>query len=119
MKLLKDIYFITSYSLFFAQAGFIAIMLYTLFKHGHIFYYGDVEYPYLVSDTYFKILKSLLYTTFALIVAWAILTPFIVIINKRNDTKEYRDVIVGALGFFVAVILLFIDPFGMMKWITI
>lgn len=117
MRFIKDIYFVASYLLAATQLFFLMIMIYCNIMYGKIFYYGNTDYPELISITYFRILLSLTYTSFVFVMAWAILTPLAVFANRGSAKKEYRDMIVGAIGFACAIILIFTDPFGMMKWI--
>jgi hypothetical protein len=117
MRFIKDIYFVASYLLAISQLFFLLIMVYCRIKYGRIFYYGNTDYPELISITYFGILRSLTYTTFVFMIAWAILTPLAVFANRDNANKDYRDMIVGAASFICAIIIILTDPFGMTKWV--
>jgi hypothetical protein len=101
------------------QIGFVSIWLYNKMIYHRALYYGNPDKPISeISQNYFYILKFQLYATFALIILWALLTPLAVISNKRSTEKDHIPVVIGALGFVSAIILLIVDPFGMFKWFT-
>lgn len=118
MRTFKDLYYVISYSLLAVQAGFVFILLYNKIVRDQVLYYGNTGKPYEISENYFIVLKSLLFTTFALMIIWALLTPLAVISNRRNTEKDHIPVAIGLLGFISALILLIIDPFGIFKWFT-
>jgi hypothetical protein len=73
----------------------------------------------LISENYYWVLKTLLYATFALLIAWAILTPLAVLANKRTAGNEGKiDMTKGIAGFVLAIVLLITDPFGIFKWFS-
>jgi hypothetical protein len=51
-------------------------------------------------------------------IAWALLTPFAVISNRRSLEEDRFHMSKGIAGFIAAIILLILDPFGMLKWFT-
>jgi hypothetical protein len=118
MRIFRDLYYLISYSLIAAQIGFISILLYNKMIRDRVLYYGNTNNPSEISENYFDVLKFLLYTTFAMMIAWAILTPFAIISNRRSTQKDHIHIVPGLLGFMVAFFLLVIDPFGMFKWFT-
>ena len=118
MRGFKDVYYVISYLLLITQIGFLSILLYNKIVRDRVLYYGNTNNPAEVSENYFYVLKYLLYATFALMIAWAILTPFAIILNRRSTQKDHIRIVTGLLGFMVAFILLIIDPFGMFKWFT-
>ena len=102
-----------------AQIGFISILLYNKIIYHRTLYYGGDEDPRDISTNYFYILKTLLYSTLVLIIAWAVLTPLAVLSNKRATMEKERiGMSKGITGFIIAIILLITDPFGMFKWFT-
>lgn len=117
MNNFKGVYKITSYLLLVVQLLFLFILLYNKVKLGRILYYGDINEENFGFEKYFKILRFLLYSSFGLIFLWCFLTPFAVISN-RNLRKEKIAFFPGIPGFVLAMILLFIDPFGIFKWFT-
>lgn len=117
MRFIKDVYFVASYLLATSQLFFLVIMIYCRIMYGKIFYYGNTDYPEQISTTYFRILLSLTYTSFVFMIAWAVLTPLAAFASRDSTNKDYRDMIVGAAGFACAIIIIFTDPFGMMKWV--
>jgi hypothetical protein len=118
MRTYKDLYYVISYSLLAAQAGLVFILIYNKIVRDQVLYYGNTGKPYEISENYFYVLKFLLYTTFVLMIIWALLTPLAVISNKRSTEKDQIPVAIGLLGFISALILLIIDPFGIFKWFT-
>ncbi len=120
MRTFKDLYAVISYSLLIAQLGFVSILLYNKWIYNRNLYYGDPDKKIEdISANYFYVLKTLLYSTFILAIAWAFLTPLAILSNKRTVAEEGRiGLIQGTLGFVMAVILLVTDPFGMLKWFT-
>ncbi|MDP4261137.1 MAG: hypothetical protein Q8941_01285 [Bacteroidota bacterium] len=118
MRNFKDLYYIISYSLLSVQVGFISILLYNKIVRQRVLYYGNKDEPAILTGNYFNILKFLLYSSFVLMITWALLTPLAVISNRRSMQEDRIDVIPGILGFISAVILLVIDPFGIFKWFS-
>jgi hypothetical protein len=119
MRTFKDLYIVICYSLLIVQLGFISILLYNKWIYHRKLYYGGDEKIEDVSLNYFYILRTLLYSTFILAAAWALLTPLAVLANKRSTVEEDRVAMSrGIVGFIVAVVLLINDPFGMLKWFT-
>jgi hypothetical protein len=119
MRTFKDLYLVISYSLIIVQIGFISILLYNKFIYNRTLYYGGDKEPVEISLNYFYVLRTLLYSTFVLIVLWAVLTPMAVLGNKRSVIEEdHISMRMGIIGFISAIILLIVDPFGMFKWFT-
>jgi hypothetical protein len=119
MRLFKDLYLVISYSLIIVQIGFISILLYNKLIYHRTLYYGGDKKIEEISLNYFYILRALLYSTFVLIVLWAVLTPMAVLGNKRSVVGEdHISMRMGVIGFLSAIALLIIDPFGMFKWFT-
>ena len=119
MRVFKDLYIIICYALLAAQLGFICILVYNKLVYHRQLYYGDDKDPAEVSANYFYVLKTLLYSTFALVIAWAIFTPLAVLANKRTTLESDRiGLSKGIVGFIIAVILLITDPFGMLAWFS-
>ena len=99
--------------------GFFSIWLYNKIIYKRVLYYGNTDKPAsVISQNYFDVLKFQLYATFILLIAWALLTPFAVISNKRSTEENRIHMSKGIIGFIAAIILLIIDPFGMLKWFT-
>ncbi|HLG38799.1 MAG TPA: hypothetical protein VI461_03985 [Chitinophagaceae bacterium] len=119
MRTFKDLYIAISYSLLIVQIGFISILLYNKFIYHRKLYYGGDQKIEEISLNYFYILKTLLYSTFVLIILWALLTPLAILSNKRTVVEEERvGMSKGVAGFIAAIVLLIVDPFGMVRWFT-
>jgi len=119
MRAFKDLYSVVSYSLLIAQIGFGSIWLYNKIVYKRTLYYGNTDKPpSVISQNYFDVLKFQLYATFILMIAWALLTPFAVISNRRSLEEDRFHMSKGIAGFIAAIILLILDPFGMLKWFT-
>jgi hypothetical protein len=119
MRTFKDLYYVISYSLLILQIGFLCIWLYNKIVYKRDLYYGNTDNPpYEISQGYFDVLKFQLYGTFILMITWALLTPFAVISNKGSREEARIHMSKGITGFIIAIILLIIDPFGMLKWFT-
>jgi hypothetical protein len=119
MRAFKNLYYLVSFSLLIAQIAFVSFLLYNKIVLGKVLYYGNADKPIGVSGHFFNGLRFLLYSTFTLMIVWALLTPLAVISNKRRvNDSDHIDVAIGFLGFAAAVILLFVDPFGIFKWFT-
>jgi uncharacterized membrane protein HdeD (DUF308 family) len=118
MRAFKELYYVISYSLVIAQIGFISILLYNRMIRDRVLYYGNTDNPSEISENYFEFLRFLMYATFAMMIVWAVLTPFVIISNRRSTQKDHIHIVPGLLGFIVAFILLVTDPFGMFKWFT-
>ena len=119
MRTFRDLYNVISYSLIIVQIGFISILLYNKLIYNRTLYYGGDKKIEEISLNYFYILRTLLYSTFVLIILWAVLTPLAVLGNKRSVIEEdHISMKMGIIGFISAIILLIVDPFGMFKWFT-
>ena len=119
MRTFKDLYIVVCYSLLTVQLGFISIWLYNKYIYHRVMYYGGEKKIEEVSLNYFYILRALLYSTFVLVVLWALLTPLAILSNKRTVVKEERvGMSKGLIGFVIAVIFLIKDPFGILKWFS-
>src|SRR5215471_16420787 len=100
MRIFKDLYAIISYSLLIVQIGFISIFLYNKIIYHRTLYYGGDKKIEEISANYFYVLKTLLYSTFVLVIAWAILTPLAILSNKRTVVEEERvGMSKGVAGF--------------------
>ena len=119
MRAFKNLYYLVSFSLLIAQAGFVSFLLYNKMVLGTVLYYGDADKSNMYSGHFFNGLVILLYSTFALMIGWAILTPLAIIANRRRtNNRDYIDISFGFIGFAGAIILLIVDPFGIFKWFT-
>lgn len=119
MRTFKDLYIVVCYSLLIVQLGFISILLYNKWIYHRELYYGGDKKIEEISANYFYVLKTLLYSTFVLVIAWALLTPLAVLSNKRTVVEQERlGLSKGVIGFIMAAILLITDPFGILKWFT-
>jgi len=119
MRTFKDLYIVISYALLIVQLGFISVLLYNKWIYHRELYYGGDKKIEDISLNYFFILRALLYSTFILVVAWALLTPLAILSNKRTIVEEERvGMSKGVLGFIIAIVLLITDPFGMLKWFS-
>ena len=119
MRTFRDLYIVISYSLLIVQLGFISILLYNKWIYHRELYYGGDKKIEEISLNYFYILRALLYSTFILVVAWALFTPLAILSNKRTVVEEDRvGMSRGIIGFIAAIVLLITDPFGMLKWFT-
>lgn len=103
--------------LLLAQLLFLGMLIYNKVILGRVLYYGNTEEPNNGFEKYFETLRFLLYSTFILVVIWGILTPVAVISNRRLE-KDKINILIGVLGFVIAIILLLTDPFGIFKWFT-
>ena len=117
MPIFKKLYILTSWLLLLTQLLFISIIGYNKYRLGRVLYYGNGEEENIGFEKYFIALQVLLYTTFIFIIIWGILTPFVVIANRRL-AKEKINIFIGVAGFVLAITLLLIDPFGIFKWVT-
>ena len=117
MRNFKHLYGVVSYTLLIVQLGILSILFYNKILNRPL-YYGTTTSPADISEHYFVVLKTFLYSTFALMVAWALLTPVAVISNKRSTHANHIGIGVGLIGFIMAGVLLMIDPFGMFKWFS-
>ena len=103
--------------LLLAQLLFLGMLIYNKVILGRVLYYGNTEEPNNGFEKYFETLRFLLYSSFILVVIWGILTPVAVISNRRLE-KDKINILIGLLGFVIAIILLLTDPFGIFKWFT-
>lgn len=103
--------------LLLAQLLFLGMLIYNKVILGRVLYYGNTEEPNNGFEKYFETLRFLLYSSFILVVIWGILTPVAVISNRRLE-KDKINILIGVLGFVIAIILLLTDPFGIFKWFT-
>jgi hypothetical protein len=113
----KSFYILTSCLLLLVQLLFLCLLIYNKVHLGRVLYYGNSDEPNTGFEKYFTILQVLLYSSFALIILWGILTPVAVISNRRLY-KDKINISIGIIGFFLAIGLLLVDPFGIFKWFT-
>jgi uncharacterized membrane protein HdeD (DUF308 family) len=117
MQQFKNLYLSISWLLFISQVLVLFAWAYIKVHIGRDLYYGNPMDPNPGYENYFRILEALLYSTFVLVIAWSILTPFAVISNKGLENSRI-NILLGTVGFILAIGLLIIDPFGMFKWFT-
>ena len=113
----KLFYILISCLLVLTQVVFLAILLYNKFLYGRVLYYGNSDETNPGFEKYFITLKVLLYSTLILTLIWGVLTPFTVLTNRRLD-KHKINISIGVIGFVLAIMLLVLDPFGILKWFT-
>jgi hypothetical protein len=101
-----------------AQFGFLGILVYNKMAIGRVLYYGNIDEPNTGFEKYFFLLKTLLYGSLILMIAWAFLTPLAIYLNKQSREKDKMDIYLGSVGFVTAIVLLITDPFGIFKWFT-
>jgi len=118
MLFFKALYNLISFLLLTTQACFFSIMIYNKMTIGRILYFGNSDEPNIGYEHYFNILVILLYASFSFMIIWALLTPLAVFSNKRSPNKNKINIHTGILSFLLAIVLLFIDPFGIFKWFT-
>lgn len=119
MRFFRDLYLVISYGLFMLQIGFVSILLYNKYVYDRKLYYGGEKKIEEVSLNYFYVLRFMLYSSFALMVLWAVFTPLAVLGNKRGvQPGEHISMRMGVIGFITAIVLLILDPFGIFKWFT-
>lgn len=113
----KSFYILICCLLVLAQVLFLTILMYNKFMYGRVLYYGNRDETNPGFEKYFIALQILLYSTLILILIWGILTPLTVLTNRRLY-KHKINISIGVIGFVLAITLLILDPFGILKWFT-
>ena len=97
-------------------AAFLVIALYSKLFLGWFLYYGRVDERNIGHESLFNLLMLLFYGLIISIILWGSSTVVMIINGKYNLLTTSKKI--GIIGFIVGVVVLYLDPFGLAKWLN-
>jgi len=96
--------------------AFLVIALYSKLFLGWVLYYGKVDERNIGHESLFNLLMILFYGLVISIILWGISTAVMIINGKYSLATTSNKI--GILGFIIGIVVLYLDPFGLSKWLN-
>ena len=113
MKIIRWLHSITSYLTLFPVLVFLVSAIASKLLIGRVLYFGSFDERNIRYNDYYPYLSFFLELTLYLLPLWLILS----IINIKNYRKDKISYLLGAVGFILSIMLIIIDPFGLVKYL--